>query len=297
MIKILIALAHFCYLCDESPPPPPTCSVDFSISPGAPVISTTPAMPSISGSVTSRTPSNATVSWSASISHTAPGTNCSGGPTFTSNTATGSGTTFTPTFSGLYGGQLTVTATCSASGYASTSRTRTATVGGTQPSDSSIVAQINSQTLPTPMDPADLRRIGCWESTGLNQFTSSKTPFYAQNGTAGDVGIMGICFQRTNRHVWDWKENIEYGRTLLVGTGNSRTQAQAWLDGRVALGAPPYGDSRWRDETLKKYNAGTCQTVACAYWDWSPTKGWIIVDRGGTPGYVSNVEGMSASCL
>lgn len=266
----------------------PVCSVDYSVAPTSPKITTAPAMPSISASVTAKSPANASISWSASISHTAP-SGCSGGPTFSSNTVTGSGATFTPMFSGIFGGEMTIRATCSAPGYQSKTTTKKINVGGTQPSDTLIGAQIG--TVGTPFDSADLRRIGCHESN-LTQFTGANAfPLY---GGGGDTGIMQICFQRTSTDLWDWRANVERGRFVLM---DMRARAQSCLGLEVSQqGATPYTNAMWRKEAIHRYNAGS-SCVSDAYQEWDATLNvWIVVARGGAPGYLNNVLAKSATC-
>jgi hypothetical protein len=250
-------------------------------------ISATPTMPTINATVTNVTPSNASVSWTAQITHTAPSGACSGGPTFSSSVVTGSGASFSPTFAGFYGDDLTVTATCSAAGYQSSSLTRTQDIKGTQPTDTAIAAQIGSVT--SPFDAADLRRIGCQESN-LTQFAGTGMPFY---GGGGDAGIMQICFQRTANDLWNWPFNIETGRSILA---TSRNSAQNHLNGEVANeGATPYTTQMWREDAIHKYNAGT--GAGNEYWEWDAANLiWVVVDRGGVGGYTPAVLAKSATC-
>ena len=276
------------------PPPllPPICLLEINIEPGTPAISATPAMPTITATVTNA-PSDATVSWSAQIAHTAPGGTCSGGPQFNSPIATGSGTSFTPTFGGIYGGTLTVSARCSAPGYQSSTAGATVTVNGTQPPTSSVVATIG--TVGSPFEAADLRRIACHESPGLRQFQGSPGP--PMFGPGGDVGIMQICYKRTAAHVWDWKENISYGKRVL---DDSRKSAKNHLNAEVARGATPYTTRYWREEAIHRYNAGTGDGNEYRIWapasDGRPAR-WETVDRGGVGGYVPAVLGIGAGCL
>lgn len=191
-----------------------------------------------------------------------------------------------PSFSGLFGGALTVTATCSASGYQSASVTKTAQIKGTQPSDTLIAAQMGS--LSSPFSSADLRRIGCVESN-LTQFAATGLPLY---GGGGDTGIMQICFQRTNQHLWNWRANIDAGRAIL---STAQGSAQNHLDGEVSQGATAYATQMWREESLHRYNAGT--GAGNEYREWSSTQLiWVVVDRGGVGGYVPAVLAKSATC-
>jgi YD repeat-containing protein len=263
----------------------PTCSVDFTLqSPNNFFISATPTMPTINANVSSLTPSNASVSWTAQITHTAP--TGSGGPTFASSVVTGSGSSFSPTFGGFYGDDLTVTATCSAPGYQSSSTTKTQEIKGTQPSDAAIVAEIGSVT--SPFDSADLRRIGCHESS-LTQFAGTGMPLY---GPGGDTGIMQIWFQRTADDLWNWPFNIATGRSTL---STDRNSAKNHLDAEVASGATPYSTQMWREDAIHKYNAGT--GPGNEYWEWDANAAmWIIVDRGGVGGYTPAVLAQGATC-
>lgn len=248
------------------------------------LISAMPKMPSITLTATSVVPSNASISWSAKLAHTLP-SGCTGGPTFAS-TVTGTGQTFSPAWNGFYGGPLTVKATCSAPNYASRSETDTTKeVKGIQPADSVIATYIGA--VAAPFDSADLRRIGCWESS-LTQF-SNGLPLL---GPGGDLGIMQICFQRTSNDVWNWKVNVDKGRSILNTAKNS---ARNYLDGQVAGGATAYSTNMWRQEGIHRYNAGTQSDDM--YWEWNGALvRWVVVDRGGAGGYVTNVTGKSATC-
>ncbi len=268
----------------------PPCSVDFSLTSSDNFwISASPTMPAITATVTNRYPKDASVSWWANVTHTAP-RGCSGGPTF-STSAAGSGSSFSPVFSGFYGGDLTVTATCSAPGYVSDSTAKTATITGTQPSDRAIVTEMG--TLSTPFQSADLRRISCVESYGMTQFRRTGLPLY---NSIGAVGLMQICHDRTNADLWDWTANISHGRAILdFATSRSRT----YLQREVSNGATAYTDAMLRDESIHRYNAGTGLGTD-AYREWvenPPSSGeWVIVDRGGDGGYVPSVTGQRATC-
>jgi hypothetical protein len=270
------------------------CSVSFQITtPQQVYISAFPAMPQSNGQVTGLNPSNASVSWTGTITHTSPGSNCSGGPTFT-ETQNGSGTYFSPIFSDFYGGTLTISASCSASGWQSyTAPAATVQVKGTQPAVADIAAQIG--TMSSPFDPADLRRVACKESAGLLQFTSAGDPVYGQQGTAGDVGIMQACYNRVTSYIWNWRANVERGRTIL---NDSKNYAKSFLDNKVATaGATPYTTSQWREQSIHSYNAGN-NPASDFYWNWVPGNpgSWQIVDSGGIGGYVPGVTGESATC-
>ena len=272
---------------------PPRCTLDISVEPDSPAISTAPAMPTVTATASNVTPSHATVSWTARVNYTAPSRVCSGGPQFPSSTVSGRGKTFSPSLGGPYGGALTITATCSALGHTSSEVSKTVTVNGTQPSISAIVAKIGS--VESPFDSADLRRIACKESPGLKQFQPSPGP--PVFGRGGDVGIMQICYQRTAEHVWNWQSNIDRGKAILM---SAKPDAKRHLDREAAKdGATPYPTRYWREEAIHRYNAGW--GTGNEYWVWIPAEGdvpamWKAVDRGGIGGYVSGVLGQSATC-
>ena len=271
---------------------PPRCTFDISVEPGAPAISTAPAMPTVTATARNVTPSHATVSWSARVAYGASSSYCSGGPQFPSPPASGQGRTFRPTFTEIYGGELTITATCIALGHTSSTVSKAVTVNGTQPTVSAIVAQIGS--VGSPFDSADLRRIGCHESS-LTQFRPSPGPPYL--GRDADAGIMQICYQRTAAHLWNWRSNIRRGRTILT---SSVSDAKRHLDREAAKeGATPYPTQYWREEAIHRYNAG--YGSGNEYWVWMPAEDdepamWKAVDRGGIGGYASSVLGESATC-
>ena len=110
---------------------------------------------------------------------------------------------------------------------------------------------------------------------------------------------MQICFRRTVADVWNWRSNIERGRSIL--TGDSLTFAKKHLDKEAAEeGATPYATQYLREEAIHRYNAGT-DGVTDAYRVWTPAQGnnpgmWEVVDNGGIGGYVSDVLGKSATC-
>ena len=107
------------------PPPPPQCGVNFNLNAAAYQISASPAMPTIQATVVSKSPSNANVSWRATISYTAQN-----GTTYTSPQKTGSGNSFTPNWgTDMFGGTLRVYATCSRSGYSDYTLQRAIAVG------------------------------------------------------------------------------------------------------------------------------------------------------------------------
>jgi hypothetical protein len=232
------------------------CEVDFELSgTGDYRISTTPTMPTITATVTHKFPADATITWSAKISHTAPnGGYCSGGPDFSSNEVSGAGDSFTPSFGGFYGGDLKVKATCTAPGYLSAAKAdSTRKVIGTEPTDTTKGTYLSG--LGSPFDSADLRRIACHES-GLSHFKNSGQPLYSSNG-AGDVGLMQVCFQRTHDRVWSWHSNVDFGRTIL--TNDARNGARNWLNEKVTDdNATPYTTAMWRREGIHRYNAGCC---------------------------------------
>ena len=274
----------------------PPCSVDFSLTSSDSFrISAAPRMPAITATVTSQNPSDASVSWSARVSETVPGTRCSGGPTFSASVR-GSGSSFSPVFPGFYGGDLTVTATCSAPGYVSTSSTKTEKITGTQPTDSAIVNRLG--TMSSPFEQADLRKIACAESN-MTQFGETGRPYY---GRGGDLGLMQICYARKSADVWDWTANISSGRAILA---SSARIARIYLNREVNVaGATAPSNSMLREESIHRYNAGTAMDDD-AYREWVNVDGgggmWVIVDRGGTAeaglgSYVLNVNNQSATC-
>jgi hypothetical protein len=124
----------------------------------------------------------------------------------------------------------------------------------------------------------------------LTQY-SNGLPYY---GGGGDTGIMQICYQRTNSHLWDWTENIEYARTLL--TTDMKNGAKSYLDGQVNIGATAYSNPMWRAEAIHRYNAGCCGS-SNAYWEWNLNLGiWEVVDMGGVGMYYPGVDQLSGSC-
>ena len=272
---------------------PSPCTLDISVEPAAPAISSAPAMPTVTATANNVTPGHATVSWVARVAYTSSSGVCSGGPQFPSPSVSGHGTTFRPTFAGLYGGELTITATCSALGHTNSTVSKTVRVNGTQPDDLAIVAQLGS--VGVPFDSADLRRIGCLESS-LTQFRPSPGPPYMGGG--GDAGIMQICHRRTAADIWNWRSNIETGRSIL---NEANQKAELYLENlKINGGADDFSDEMWRKEAIHRYNAGTGK--GNEYWEWSPPKDdkpgqWIKVERGGEAGYVGYVLGKSASCL
>lgn len=108
-------------------------------------------------------------------------------------------------------------------------------------------------------------------------------PYY---GGSGDVGIMQMCWARTNEHLWNWHDNIDSGRDTLAYMKNV---AKNDLDEQVANGATPYTTEQWRDEGIHRYNAGNDDDED-RYWEWNPnTTVWVPVARGGAPGYLAAV--------
>lgn len=104
---------------------------------------------------------------------------------------------------------------------------------------------------------------------------------------------MQICFQRTNVDLWNWRTNIETGRSTLITSKNS---AQNHLDNEVNKeGATPYTTQMWREEGIHRYNAGTGADNEYREWN-SGLDMWMIVDRGGIGGYVPSVLPKSATC-
>lgn len=268
---------------------PPACYVNFSVSPSDPRITTTPSMPAIEARVTFKDPFYASVAWWAQVTHTAP-SGCVGQNVFTSTSSSGTANTFRPGFAGFYGGTVTIRATCSAYGYGTTTRTKTTTIKGNQPSKSAIIAEIGTVT--SPFDGADLRRVACHES-GLQQFspTGSGFPYY---GPGGDAGIMQRCYLRNNNDLWHWRLNVSAGRSTLY---TSRNSAQNHLNYEVNVqGASPYTTQMFREEGIHRYNAGTGS--GNEYWEWNTTVGaWQKVDRGGVGGYVGKVLNKGANCM
>lgn len=269
---------------------PPRCSLEIVRGPGSADISVVPNMPGIGVTATNVVPADATVSWTARMVHRAPGT-CSGGPDFRTDATAGAGTSFEVYFGYgvVVGGDLEIFATCAAPGYESETYAYTAAVNGTQPTDDAIIAEIG--TLAAPFDQADLRRIGCHESS-LTQFSPSPgAPLY---GPGGDAGIMQICWRRTAADLWNWRSNVARGRTVLE---EMKGVAADWLDGEMRdhEEATPYGDERLRREAIHRYNAGNGGRMD-AYWEWVDGKGWTRIQLGGAAGYVQRVLGQGEDC-
>ena len=268
---------------------PPRCTLDIDLEPDAPTISVTPAMPSILATAKNVVPSDATIAWSARISHNA-GRRCWGGPIFSAE-AEGAGRSFEPHFGfgNIYGGELVISARCSAPGYESSTVRHSVTVKGTQPTDAVIVAEIGS--MESPFDGADLRRIACYESS-LTQFLGGTgMPYY---GGKDDVGIMQICWDRRLEHLWNWRTNVARGKETLEGMMDP---AKDWLDSEVEENddATPYTNDMWRKEAIHRYNAGDGD-IEDAYWEWQDGDGWVPIEQGGTKGYVGHILAQSASC-
>lgn len=116
-------------------------------------------------------------------------------------------------------------------------------------------------------------------------------------GKADDIGIMQICWDRRAEHLWNWRSNVEQGRTTL---DTSRKSARNHLEEEQKKdGATPYTTEMWRKEAIHRYNAGTGSGNEC--WVWLPPQGdtageWDVVALGGASGYVASVLNQSASC-
>ena len=257
-------------------------------------ITTSPQMPVINGDAESYPESAISdLDWSASLQYSAPSVSCSGGPDFSPPTQpSGTGATFNPEFGGFYGGQLVVSAWFEQWDSAAFS----GQVGGINPTKSAVKSYLGSSS--APFAPDDLKRIACWES-GMTQFLSDGTP---KVGGTKDAGIMQICYLRTPKHFFDWKENVAYGKTLLNDAKNWAWTVPAKVRSQVVRGQGPFPDAtnftneQWRLEAIHAYNAGN-NINENGYWRWNDDdKEWVAAPQGGANGYVDNVLSTNPEC-
>jgi hypothetical protein len=277
-------------------------------------INTDPRMPEVKGEV-----EDSAATWEAQIKLSRG--YCTGGPNFDSSRVTGTGAAFKPDFRGMYGGQLDVSVKTSCG-----VEQKIEQVGADDPGKSAIQAEIATHNLPSPFDADDLKRIACQESA-QRQFLDDGTPNWADrsaNGRlirhgGGDVGIMQICWQRTNRVIWDWKHNIETGYNRLMDAlrqarrmpNRVRTHVVRGRPGQTGGGPFPqatdFTDEQLRMEAIQRYNA---YNFDFGYWQWDDElKEWIAnpqmpnpvrAHRATTPNvenpYADNVADCSPLC-
>lgn len=291
-------------------PDEPTCS-DPTVTPtitidlGDPLnIDETPEMPEIQATAKVSPPST-NVTWTAQITYKLRSGACSGGPQFDSSNVTGEGETFTPDFGAIYGGKLEIKAKTTCGRGAETTITRD--VGGLNADPNDVRNEIG--TMDSPFEADDLKKIACHESR-QRQFTGGNKPTL---GSADDVGIMQICYQRTLGDVWNWKTNIARGRgNVLAAAAYSRSVPLYMRRGYYMAGgkrkpwlprgngpfpnATDFTPEQLRLEAIKRYNAGYLPDVA--YWEWDDAAGvWVANPQGGgDPNYVANVVGQNANC-